>query len=299
MTVSGRSEDRSAAEARSDQKHSEDRSAAEARSDQRNTSAADWTSYVARYHDERPGITEDLLGPARDHTGRSPYDWLLEGAPDRGLVVDLGCGSAPVGRRLPSETPYVGVDRSVGELGRARGDGLTTAPGALVRADLVALPLRSGAAGTVVASMALMVVTRLDAVLGEVARVLRPGGTLVATVPVRGSTDADESVACFREMLRALDQAGVAYPDPLDPSTLPARFAGAGLELVDDEPGRFVRTVTEGDCEMVARSFYAVGAGPDAVERAAAHLRSRLVSGSYPLGYPLRRLTAVRSRTLG
>lgn len=259
---------------------------------------SDWGSYLSRYHDERPGITEDLLASARDHGGRSPYDWLLEEAA-AGWVVDLGCGSAPVGRRLAGTAPYLGVDRSAGELARAREEGAAPAPATsvLVRADMAAPPLRSGAAGTVVASMALMLVPRLDAVLAEAARVLRPGGTLIATVPVRGAADGDGSIACFREMLSALGQAGRAYPEPLDPADLPARFAAAGLDLVGDEARRFTRTVTDAECAMVARSFYAPGAGPDAVQEAAARLRSRLVDGSLQLGYPLRRLTARRRST--
>jgi len=260
---------------------------------------ADWTSYLRRYHDERPGITEELLGPARDRAGRSPYDWLLEATPAGGLVVDIGCGSAPVGRRLAPGTPYLGVDRSAGELGRAQADGLTAGPAGLVRADLGALPVCSGGAVAVVASMALMAVPRLDAVLAEVARVLRPGGTLVATVPVREPADGDGSIDCFREMLSVLGQDGLAYPEPLDPSELHARFAGAGLDLVGDEPGRFIRTVTGPDCEMVARSFYAVGAGADAEATAAARLRDRLVGDKCDLGYPLRRLIARRRPTVG
>ena len=259
----------------------------------------DWAAYVGRYHDERAGITEELLAPARDDAGRSPYDWLLETAPGDGLVVDLCCGSAPVGRRLARSTPYVGVDRSGGELARARCDCAPAVGAGLVRADAASLPLRSASAATVVASMALMVLPRLDSVLAEVGRVLRPEGTLVATVPVRGGAGDDGSVACFRDMLAALGQTGLAYPEPLDPSTLPARFAAAGLELVGDERGRFVRPVAEGECTMVARSFYAVGSGADAVERAATRLRQRLASGTAELVYPLRRLTALRRPSVG
>ncbi|HVL05996.1 MAG TPA: class I SAM-dependent methyltransferase [Acidimicrobiales bacterium] len=107
---------------------------------------ARWERYVADYHDANPGTTEDLLAGARDRTGRSPYDWLLEAVPaGASAVVDLACGSGPLARRLAGG-PVVGVDQSAGEL--SRGTGLR------VQARVPALPLASGCAGAVVTSMA-------------------------------------------------------------------------------------------------------------------------------------------------
>ena len=193
-------------------------------------SAAQWAAYLARYHDERPGITEDVLGPARDGAGRSPYDWLVEAAPCHGLIVDLGCGSAPVGRCLATGARYFGVDRSQGELRRA-------GRVAVARADGAALPLADATADAVVASMVLMVMPRLEAALDEVRRVLRPGGALVATVAVRAVGD-DPSTSVFRELLAALGQSQVRYPGSPTAGALPSRLAGAGLELRDDACGR-------------------------------------------------------------
>jgi SAM-dependent methyltransferase len=249
----------------------------------------DWSSYVDRYHADRPGITEDVLSSAADDAGRTPYDWLLEPVrPVHGLVLDLGCGSAPLARRPRGTAKYLGVDRSEPELRRAR----AAAPAvAVARADACALPVADGRADAVVASMMLMVVADVDAVLAEVARALRPGGTFVATVPTRPSDD-DPSADLFAEVLTALGQAQVRYPGSLNPSGLAAR----GLELTEDAPGRFTRSVTGEQCRLVVDSFYAVGAGEDQLAEAYGRLQARAAAGPFPLTYPLRRLVAVRSR---
>ena len=62
--------------------------------------------------------------------------------------------------------------------------------------------------------MALMLVP-LEAVLAEVGRVLRPGGTFAATVPIR-STGTGAATSVFDEILAALGQAAAAYPSRLD-----------------------------------------------------------------------------------
>lgn len=257
-------------------------------------SAADWASYLARYHREHPGITEDVLSSATDEAGRSPYDWLLEpvlGAA-RGLVVDVGCGSAPVARRLAAEHRYVGVDRSDAELRRAPAPAGGAGAGAvgLMLGDAAALPVADVAAQAVVASMMLMVAIDVGGVLGEVARVLRRGGVFVATVPTR-SDDGDPSIDLFGEVLGVLGQREVRYPGSLEPSQLSA----AGLELRADERGRFARSVAADQCELVVDSFYAVGARPEQLAEARARLRARAAAGPLCLAYPLRRLVAVRS----
>ncbi len=258
--------------------------------------AAEWASYLERYHREHPGITEDVLSSATDEAGRSPYDWLLEplrSGAGQGVVVDIGCGSAPVARRLGAGHRYVGVDRSEAELGRARaasgGSGAVAV--ALVRGDAAALPLADGTAHAVVASMMLMVAIDVDGVLAEVARVLRPGGTFVATVPTR-SRDDDPSTELFREVLGVLGQRQVRYPGSLEPSQVSA----AGLQLQADERRGFTRRVAADECDLVVDSFYAVGAGAQQRAEALARLRGRAAAGPFPLGYPLRRLVAVRTR---
>jgi SAM-dependent methyltransferase len=250
-----------------------------------------WAGYVGEYHDANPGITESLLSDARDGAGRSPYEWLLQAVPAHaGTVVDLACGSGPLGRRLGPSGPgsgaitgvrVVGVDQSAAELGRANG--------LRVQARVPALPLAGGCAGAVVTSMALMLMHPLEAVLTEVARLLRPGGAFVATVPSRGEAG---SAPLFADLLRTLGQTGVSYPEPLDDDGLAERFSGAGLTLCGDETAVFTRRVPgPEDAERVVRSFYAPGAGPEQVALAVEKLRH---AAPVDVAYRIRRLLARR-----
>ena len=242
---------------------------------------ARWEAYVAEYHDANPGATEDLLLDARDSAGRSQYDWLLAAVPAGvSTVIDLACGSGPLGRRL-SAVRVVGVDQSAGELARATG--------LRVQAQVPALPLAGGCAGAVVASMALMLMHPLEGVLAEVARLLRPGGTFVATVPSRGEAGASP---LFADLLRTLGQTGVTYPEPLDDGGLEQRFSAAGLALHGDETAVFIRPVPgPEDAEQVVRSFYAPGAGPERLAAAVEKLRQ---AAPVDVAYRIRRFVATR-----
>jgi len=206
-------------------------------------------------------------------------------------------GSAPMSRLLAAEQrpgrSVVGVDRSAGELARAR----ATAPsGFLVRAGATALPIATASVDAVVVSMALMVLAPVEAVLAEAARVLRAGGAFAATVPSRSRGDGVVAEApVFAEILDALGQDGTAYPEPLDTCVLSDRFSASGLALHQDETCVFVRTVSgPDDAELVVRSFYAPGAAASTVDAAVAGFQHRVGSAPLRVGYRIRRLTAVR-----
>lgn len=97
-----------------------------------------------------------------------------------GRVLDVGCGAARVAQmvhELGAGSP-VGLDLSLATLHAAR----PHAPGALVNADNLRLPLRSGCADLVISNGVIMVTPDARASFGELARVLRPGGTLVVSV---------------------------------------------------------------------------------------------------------------------
>ena len=89
------------------------------------------------------------------------------------LLLDLGCGGGLLAPHV-SGYRHVGVDLSESALAVAAGHGVEP-----VRADVAALPFTDGEADVVVAGEILEHVTDLDRTVAEMARVLRPGGTLV------------------------------------------------------------------------------------------------------------------------
>jgi SAM-dependent methyltransferase len=112
----------------------------------------------------------------------------LESAVD-GTVVDLSCGPGFTGRRLVATGAFarvIGVDWSIAMLRQAvaaqAGD---ASPGAhamaLVRADVVRLPLATGGVAGVHAGAALHLWPDPPGAIAEAARVLRPGGAFVAS----------------------------------------------------------------------------------------------------------------------
>ena len=99
------------------------------------------------------------------------------------LVVDIGCGTGSnlslVHERFP-EARQVGIDMDPSALGYCldRGE-----PAQLLRAFGLALPLRSGSADCVIALDFIEHVDDDLALIQEFARILRPGGCVVASVP--------------------------------------------------------------------------------------------------------------------
>jgi dolichol-phosphate mannosyltransferase len=93
-------------------------------------------------------------------------------------VVDVGCGSSRIIVDLPSA---LGIDIRLGKLRwlRPRHGRLTLASGD-------GLPLRDAAIGTLITSEVIEHVDNPEAHIAEAARVLRPGGTLIAGTPDYG-----------------------------------------------------------------------------------------------------------------
>ena len=106
--------------------------------------------------------------------------WLVGGA--RGLTLDLGTGT---GRNLPlypDGVHVIGLEPAADALVRARRRAPDTP---LIRATAEALPFGDGAFDTVVCGLVLCSVSDLSRALGELRRVLRPGGQLRALEHVR------------------------------------------------------------------------------------------------------------------
>lgn len=104
---------------------------------------------------------------------------------ESGELLDLGCGSGNLARHLAAAGyRVIGCDIAQEMLRRAEADDRTRAV-RWVRLDprWRTLPFASAGYDAVVAASVLEYVTDPATVLGECARVLRPGGTLLCTVP--------------------------------------------------------------------------------------------------------------------
>jgi SAM-dependent methyltransferase len=103
------------------------------------------------------------------------------GLADAGPLVDLGCGTGAVTKRLRAacpRLPVLGLDASPVMISHAAPAGLP-----LARATTSALPLRSGCAGSVLMRYVVQHLADPALALAEARRVLRPGG-LLAVVEV-------------------------------------------------------------------------------------------------------------------
>ncbi|MGH7266266.1 MAG: class I SAM-dependent methyltransferase [Candidatus Rokuibacteriota bacterium] len=116
----------------------------------------------------------DALCAVSERTGLGRWRrWLAAGA--RGRTLDLGCGTGRTLPLLPPGVRAVGVDPSADVLRRAR----QRAPGVpLVRGEAEALPFRDGVFDTVLTGLVFCGVPDAPRGLGEVRRVLAPGGSL-------------------------------------------------------------------------------------------------------------------------
>ena len=129
-----------------------------------------------------PGQYDDLAGEWwRPRGAFEPLHWLAKARaelippPTRpgAVLVDVACGG---GLLAPHVTGYahVGVDIGHHATRVARDHGVRAA-----RGDVLKLPLRDATADVVVAGEVFEHVRDLDTMVGEIARVLRPSGTLV------------------------------------------------------------------------------------------------------------------------
>ena len=178
-------------------------------------------------------------------------------------MLDLACGSAPTGELLRAAS-YLGLDLSHAELRLGAARGLRVA-----QADAARLPVADAAVDVVVCSMALQLLP-LEPALAEVRRVLRPGGTFVATVPTNRPMPVRDALRWAR-VLVALRARSLSYPND-DALAAPGdRFAAAGLPLRSDDSRGFGLDVASQD------------------------VADRLLDGLYLPDVPPARMTAART----
>ncbi len=118
---------------------------------------------------------------------RPPVEWL--NIPPGGTALDVGSGpgnvTAALGRAAGPDGLALGIDISEPMLARAVRNEAGPHVG-FIRADAQRLPLRDNTVDALVSIAVLQLVPAPAAALGEMARVLRPGGRLAILVPSAG-----------------------------------------------------------------------------------------------------------------
>ncbi|MEU6243876.1 class I SAM-dependent methyltransferase [Streptomyces sp. NPDC047024] len=208
-----------------------------------------------------------------------------------GRLLDLGCGTGTVTRRLVAARPglrVTGVDRARAMIRRSA----ALVPGAILRADCRQLPFPDAVFDAVTSVWLLhLMADAADrrAVLTEVARVLRPGGTYVTTVDKARSHNVGsdiDAVLAARTRPPAADAPGIITAHAAEAGLTPAgegHFVGVGQ-------GRSPRrTITD-----LGRGWFST-LPPGAPETAHfAELLSRLPDQDRPRADPVFRLRAYR-----
>jgi SAM-dependent methyltransferase len=145
------------------------------------------TEEVRQLFDAKAASWAAKYAPQGRLTGRLAQLSCVAGSqvPAGGRVLDLGCGTGELTRHLAaSGLRATGCDISVNMLNQAAAaDSAGTAEWVPLEPGWQALPFVSASFDAVIAASVLEYVDSPAAVLGECARVLRPGGVMLCTVP--------------------------------------------------------------------------------------------------------------------
>lgn len=145
------------------------------------------TEEVRRLFDAKAGSWAAKYAPQGRLTGRLAQLSCVAGSqvPAGGRVLDLGCGTGELARHLAASGLRVtGCDISPNMLNQAAAaESAGAAEWVPLQPGWQTLPFASASFDAVVAASVLEYVDSPATVLGECARVLRPGGVMLCTVP--------------------------------------------------------------------------------------------------------------------
>lgn len=177
-------------------------------------------NYLLRYHARSPGITARTFGRGRINESRSSYDALCDvvcaalraqTATPRPLILDLGCGDGylleQLARRGLDPIELAGIDMSLDELTLARAR--PALAGATLRCERAQrMSLASASVTCMVSHQAFIHMTDIDEIVGEIARVLCPGGVFT-TILVGGPWPVKPNAfALFLDHFTRIDDSG-------------------------------------------------------------------------------------------
>lgn len=147
--------------------------------------------------------------------------WTLERLPWRGgeWVLDMGCGPGgllcEMARQHEDWGALAGFDLSPGMIHKAV-EGATSLPIRFFVADAQAIPLPAAGFDVVLSRHMLYHVPDMDRAVAEAARVLRPGGRLLAVT---------NSANTMPEYFALIEQAATQFPVLSSPGRAPRRFS--------------------------------------------------------------------------
>jgi SAM-dependent methyltransferase len=151
--------------------------------------------FLRRFHDAHPGITSRALARA------GSYERLAARAP-AGDVLDLACGDGSLLRLLGPRA--VGIDLSRRELAAA--SVWCTGHVHVVQARAQELPFADRSFDAATCHLAFMLFDEIDAVVAELARVLRPGARFLALLGGGPSAEGDDAFHRFAQLMPPSDQ---------------------------------------------------------------------------------------------
>ena len=182
--------------------------------------------YLKDWHRRFAGQRLSLFEQCCLENGTTSFEALVTAAELRPqqTVVELGCGEGPLLRYLlRSDVRYIGVDFSAASLAAARRQFGATAA-AFVEADAGQMPLPDASCDVVLSHMALHIMTPVEPVLCEVARVLKPHGTFHGFLPAAWRIHASAEARRFHDVMHLFQQfKDVSTPTPIGTGHSPPR----------------------------------------------------------------------------
>lgn len=158
----------------------------------------------------------------------------------REAALDLGCGDGTFGRLALPQARLVGLDIGLDLRSALAEQGYES----VVQADASQMPFEDASFALVISNCAMEHMERLDLVLGEIERVLRPGGELAFTVPSKRYGSAlwgrrildGIGLPAFAQRYAARKNENAQHLNLLDPDEWASALAAHGLELIEADP---------------------------------------------------------------
>jgi ubiquinone/menaquinone biosynthesis C-methylase UbiE len=203
-------------------------------------------------------------------------------------ILDLGCGNGIYLLnlcQLSKPLRPVGMDLSEAMLHEARNR--VGGRAALVRADAIAIPFTANCWDLVICSHVLLFIKELDRCVADIARSLRPGGTLVATTAPNLLVRLRQLLG--KEIFAEFDRAAIGTPVAAEPLVAEEGYRQAYLDAglrIDSLTPHF--ELDRESVESSLRSILARFAEPDAVKHTLDSVHAALVGRTLlPLTEPL------------